>query len=261
MYLPPRGKPDFPAAPEPTEGQNFTVDKDLRSWLETNSDVVTVIKKPVAVEHIGALSAQSEGPIVFENIIGKPGYRVVDMLVKHRSLQARALGVAEEDFLKTLAHRLRQPPRGVINVRTGPVREVILTGDDVDVTKLPICYQSDADPNPMMTCMNFVKDPENGRYNVMNALTTMTGPNEGFSLFISRDTAVIFQKYIAMGVTEIPIAYVAGLPPAFEIMGNFAGIHMDSWGETDMFGTILDQDVEFVPCETIDMMVPAEPRS
>ena len=45
MYLPPRGKPDFPAAPEPTEGQNFTVDKDLRSWLETNSDVVTVIKK------------------------------------------------------------------------------------------------------------------------------------------------------------------------------------------------------------------------
>jgi len=108
---------------------------------------------------------------VFENIIGKPGYRVVDMLVKHRNLQARALGVAEEDFLKTLAHRLRQPPRGVINVRTGPVREVILTGDDVDVTKLPICYQSDADPNPMMTCMNFVKDPEDGRYNVMNALT------------------------------------------------------------------------------------------
>jgi len=258
MYLPPRGKPDFPPAPEPTEGQNFVVDKDLRSWLETNADVVTVIRKPVAVEHIGALSAQSEGPIVFENIIGKPGFRVVDMLVKHRNLQARALGVAEGDFLKTLAYRLRQPPRGVINVRTGPVREVILTGDDVDVTKLPICYQSDADPNPMMTCMNFVKDPENGRYNVMNALTTMTGRNEGFSLFISRDTAVIFRKYIEMGVTEIPIAYVAGLPPAFEIMGNFAGIHMDSWGETDMFGTILDRDVEFVPCETIDMMVPAE---
>ena len=98
MYLPPRGKPDFPPAPSPTEGQNFTVDKDLRSWLETNEEVVTTITKPVQVEHIGAISAQSEGPVVFENIVGKPGFRVVDTLVKHRNLQARALGVAEEDF-------------------------------------------------------------------------------------------------------------------------------------------------------------------
>ena len=69
---------------------------------------------------------------------------------------------------------------------------------------------------------------------------------------------MIFERYVEMGVTEIPIVYCAGLPPAFEIMGNYAGIHMDSWGEIEMFGTILDQDVEFVPCETIDMMVPAE---
>ena len=83
----------------------------------------------------------------------------------------------------------------------------------------------------------------------MNALTTLTGPNTGFSLFISRDTAVIFERYVEMGVTEIPIVYCSGLPPAFEIMGNYAGIHMDSWGEIEMFGTILDQDVEFVPAK------------
>ena len=73
MYLPPRGKPDFPPAPAPSEGQNFTVDKDLRSWLETNEEVVTTITKPVQAEHIGAISAQSEGPVVFENIVGNPG--------------------------------------------------------------------------------------------------------------------------------------------------------------------------------------------
>jgi 2,5-furandicarboxylate decarboxylase 1 len=258
MYLPPRGKPDFPPAPAPEAGSNFVLDKSLRDWLATNEEVLTVIRKPVKIEHIGAISAQSEGPVLFENIEGKPGFRVVDTLVKHRNLQARALGVAEEDFLPTLAYRLRQPPRGVVNVRTGPVREVVLTGDDVDVRQLPICYQSDADPHPMMTCMNWVKDPLTGNYNVMNALTTLTGPNTGFSLFISRDTAVIFERYKEMGVTEVPVAYVAGVPPAYEIMGNYAGLHMDSWGETDMFGTIMDQDVEFVPCETIDLTVPAE---
>ena len=55
MYLPPRGKPDFPPAPTPVEGQNFTVDKDLRSWLKTNEDVVTVITKRVPVVIVSLL--------------------------------------------------------------------------------------------------------------------------------------------------------------------------------------------------------------
>jgi len=258
MYRPVRGRPDMPPAPSPGEGQNFTLDKSLREWLETNEDVLTVIKKPVRTEDIGAIAAQSDNPIIFENIIGKPGYRVVDILVKHRNLQARALGVGEDDYLKTLAYRLRQPPRGVVNVKTGPVKEVIKTGKDLDVRELPICYHSDNDPNPMMTCMNWVKDPITGRYNTTNAMTTLTGPDTGFSLFVSRDTTQIFHTCKEMGITEVPVAFVAGVPPAFEIMGNYGGVHMDSWGETDMFGTIMDQDVEFVPCETIDLTVPAE---
>ena len=254
MYKPYRGKPNLP---NPELGQDFTLDKDLRGFLESNKDVVTIISKPVKVEHIGAIAAQSEQPILFENIEGKPGYRVLDILVKHRNLQARALGVSESDYLSTLADRLRQPPRGVVNVTDGPVREVILTGDDVDIRELPICYHSDEDPNPMLTCMNWVKDPDTGHYNVMNAMTTITGPNSGYSLFVSRDTTVIFEKYKARGQTEVPIVFVAGVPPAYEIMGNYAGRHIDVWGETDMFGTIMNQDVEFVPCETIDLTVPA----
>jgi 4-hydroxy-3-polyprenylbenzoate decarboxylase len=40
-------------------------------------------------------------------------------------------------------------------------------------------------------------------------------------------------------------------------MGNFSGLHMDSWGEMDMVGTIMSQDIEMTPCETIDLAVPA----
>lgn len=257
MRAPIRGKPDLPDAPVPREGRNFVLDKDLRGFLKTNEDVVTVVTKPVSIEHVGAIAAQSESPILFENIVEKPGFRVVDILVKNRNLQARALGVAEDEFLKTLAYRLRQPPRGTVDVATGPVKEVVLTGGDVDIRRLPICYQSDVDANPMMTCLSWVRDPLTGHYNVMNALTTITGPDTGFSLFVSRDTTVIFQRYREMGVTEVPIAFVAGVPPAYEIMGNYAGVHMDSWGETDMFGTVMDQDVEMVPCETVDLTVPA----
>ena len=56
--------------------------------------MLTVITKPVEIKNLGAIAAQSENPIIFENIVEKPGFRVVDILVKHRNLQARALGVS-----------------------------------------------------------------------------------------------------------------------------------------------------------------------
>ena len=77
------------------------------------------------ISDIGALSAQSDQPILFENIVEKPGFRLCDILVKNRRSQARALGVAPELYLKTLAFRLRQPPRGFKNVKTGPVKEIV----------------------------------------------------------------------------------------------------------------------------------------
>src|SRR5713101_762140 len=93
---PPKGKP---------------LDASLRGYLASNADIVTRIVKPVRMEDIGALSAQSDQPIVFENIVEKPGFRLCDILVKTRRSQARALGVDAERYLATLAYRLRQPPR------------------------------------------------------------------------------------------------------------------------------------------------------
>src|SRR6266481_805697 len=93
------------------------LDASLRGFLASNADIVTRITKPVHMADIGALSAQSEQPIVFENIIEKPGFRLCDILVKTRRSQARALGVDAERYLATLAYRLRQPPRGFKNVK------------------------------------------------------------------------------------------------------------------------------------------------
>ena len=70
------------------------------SYLETNADIVTRITKPVRIDDIGALSAQSDQPILFENIVEKPGFRLCDILVKNRRSQARALGVEPEDYLQ-----------------------------------------------------------------------------------------------------------------------------------------------------------------
>ena len=252
-----RAKVEPRPAPAPRDGTNRALDHDLRSYLDTNADVLTVVKKPVSIKHVGALSAQSETPILFENIVEKPGYRVLDIMLKHRHLQARALGVPQADYLKTLAYRLRQPPRGYVKVKSGPVKEVIWTGKDIDLAKLPVSQHGSNAPGPQLGCMNIMRDPETGFYNSMHALTTPLGPDTAVSLFVTPHALEILAKYRKLGIDKVPVAYVIGTPPAYEIMTNFSGLHLDSWGEVEMFSTIMDQDVEMTRCETIDLNVPA----
>jgi 2,5-furandicarboxylate decarboxylase 1 len=237
---------------------NQGLDASLRGHLETNADIVTRITKPVRIDDIGALSAQSDQPILFENIVSKPGFRLCDILVKNRRSQARALGVDPAVYLKTLAYRLRQPPRGFKNVKSGPVKEVVQLGADADWTKLPIPFHKDKDTAPYVTAMNIIKDPETGFYNSCHAGTHAVGPRRGLISFVTPHSHIVMRKYRDMGAEYMPIAFVFGVPPAYEIMANFSGLHMDSWGEMEMVGTIMDRDVEMVPCETLDLTVPAE---
>src|SRR5262245_9720265 len=152
-------------------GHTPSLDSSLRGYLETNADIVPRIRKPVSIDDVGALAGQVDTPILFENIIEKPGFRLCDILVKDRTLQARALGVPREDYLKTLAFRLRQPPRGFKHVKTGPVKEIIKTGAQADWSILPIPKHKDADEWPYVTAMNVIRDPETGFYNSCHAGT------------------------------------------------------------------------------------------
>jgi 2,5-furandicarboxylate decarboxylase 1 len=230
----------------------------LRGYLNVNADLVTKIVKPVSIENIGALSAQSAGPILFENIIEKPEFRLCDILVKSRQTQARALGTTEDDFLRTLAYRLRQPPRPPKLVKTGPVKEIVRLGSDADWSVLPVPRHKSKDEFPYITAMNIVKDPETGFYNSSHAGTQLVGPRRGLTSFATPHTHIVMRKYLELGHSHMPIAFVFGVPPAYEIMANFSGLHMDMWGEVDMIGTIMGRDIEMAPCETIDLNVPTE---
>jgi UbiD family decarboxylase len=195
------------------------LDRDLRGYFATNRDIVTHIHKPVSIMDIGALSAQTDTPIVFENIVEYPGFRVCDILVRTRRTQARALGVSPENYLKTLAYRLRKPPRPFISVPTGPVKEVKWLGSDADLSRLPIPYHKERDTYPYLTAMNLLRDPETGFYNTSHAGTTVVGPQRGLVSFVTPHSNRIIAKYLECGVDRMPIAIIAGVPPAYEIMG------------------------------------------
>ena len=135
-------------------------------------------------------------------------------------------------------------------MKSGPVKEVVKLGTDADWTKLPIPYHKDKDAAPYVTAMNIIKDPQTGFYNSCHAGTHAVGPRRGLISFATPHSHIIIRKYREAGAEYMPIAFVIGVPPAYEIMANFSGLHMDAWGEMEMVGTIMDRDIEMVPCET-----------
>ncbi len=140
--------------PPPTK----PLDASLRGYLATNADIVTRITKPVHMADIGALSAQSDQPILFENIVEKPGFRLCDILVKNRRSQARALGTLAREYLQHA--RLPAAPAAARTskiVKSGPVKEVVKLHNEADWTKLPIPFHKDKDAAPYITAMNIIK--------------------------------------------------------------------------------------------------------
>ena len=234
------------------------LDKSLREYLDTHADAVVNITRKVSIDDVGALSAQVDDPIVFHNIAEHPQYRLTDIHVKNRVNQARALGVKRENYIKTLAYRLRQPARGFNIVKSGPAKEIVRIGDQVNWLELPIPKHKDVDKHPYVTAMNIVKDPETGFYNTSHSGTYAVEPRLGLPSFITPHTNAIIRKYRDLGMNKMPMVFAFGLPPAYEIMGNYSGLHMDMWGELEMIGTIMDQDIDMVPCESIDMYAPAQ---
>jgi len=69
---------------------------DLRAFLAAaeGAGLLHRIRRMVDPrKELGALCAQSDRPILFENLVGYPGWRAVDCLARTRVLQGLALGV------------------------------------------------------------------------------------------------------------------------------------------------------------------------
>src|SRR4051812_25360224 len=81
----------------------------------------------------------------FTNLTGFAGWEVASQLVMDRAMWALALGVREEEVVDTFARRLAMPVAPEL-VGSGPVQELIETGDAVDLMKIPAIWTSERDP-------------------------------------------------------------------------------------------------------------------
>jgi len=141
-------------------------------------------------------------------------------------------------------------------VASGPVKDVIKRGDQVNLLELPVHVAGAGDAGPFIASGLVVsKDPDTGRRNVSFHRMQLKGANRTGILLLPRHTFANYRKYEARG-QPMPIAIFIGHHPLYYMAAAVTGPYgMD---ELEVAGSFLGEPVPLVKCETVDLEVPAD---
>ena len=231
---------------------------DLRSFIasaENSAELLRVDRETDPLTEMGVLFGETEQPLIFENVRGYPGWQVCGELVTSRAAQALAFQVDRSQVVPELARRMQSAALPGRNVNTGPVKERILTGHDVDLRKLPVVVHSQEDGGPYIgSAMCVTKDPDTGIQNVAMLRMQIQDRNRTGTAFAPRHSWMHYQKYEARN-EPMPMAAVIGHHPILDLATNSSVPY--GVDEFQVAGSLLQEPLEMVRCETVDLMVPA----
>ncbi len=232
--------------------------QDLRSYFEDAGDLLLRVEKPVSRDHLSTLIVQANQPVLFETIDGFPGWKVCDLLFRDRLAQSRVLRTTPDKVLPELARRLAMPPRPTRIVNTGPVKEIVLRDDEVDLGALPAFQHGARDPGPGIIAMTICRAPDDGNINfAFTRLAPIDARRATYLIGSSPHMRAILAAWEARN-EPMPMACVIGTHPAYEIMASYSvPDHLARFGELELVGNLLDETIEMVPCETVPLEVPA----
>ncbi|MCA1841660.1 MAG: UbiD family decarboxylase [Actinobacteria bacterium] len=229
---------------------------DLPSYLAAHASSILHVEAQVPLDAVGALTAQADRTIVFEDIAGFPGWRLADLLFVDRAAQARVLGCRPGEVVPRLAKVLRDGPRPLKEVTGAAFHANVLTGDQVDLAALPIVRHTDQDPYPYTTSFAVHHDPGTGQLNQMFPRCGVLGANEMVASFVTPTANRILAHHRQEG-TPMPQAVVIGCHPGWELAGVYSHPH-NEWSELDLFESITGEVGEVVRCRTVPLLVPAD---
>jgi UbiD family decarboxylase len=141
-------------------------------------------------------------------------------------------------------------------VSSAPFKEVILKGDDVDLTKFPLFLYHPYDGHAYIQDVNVVsRHPDSGLINWGMYRLMFRSKNETNVDMRndSHNSRVIAKKYEALG-QDMPAAMVIGGPTLDKIACMFSFPGVDDW---DILSGFYGEPAKVVKCETNDLTVPA----
>lgn len=236
---------------------------DLREYislLEARGDLRRIRREVSPKFEIAAgirKMSDLRGPaLLFENVAGYD-MPVVGGLFSTRRRALLALGVenhaeGNSKFVNGLDHQI-----ATTTVPTGPCQEMVVTGDDIDLSRLPIPWYSAKDGGAYITvALAISDDPTDGTRNASiyrwmvvdrRRLSVMSHVFQGLGTQIARAAAlgVPLEVAIAQGTHPVLLyASQAKVPHGVDELG--------------IAGGILGAPVPMVRCKTVDLEVPAD---
>ena len=136
-----------------------------------------------------------------------------------------------------------------------PVQEIVLTGTDADLTRLPAHLQHAYDGAPYISAsIDYCVDPRTGITNSGMRRIMLRGPHEaGIDLNAPSDLRAIYQAAVARG-EKLPISFVVGAHP-IDTLSATMRIPVDELG---LVGSLRGGTLPVVKCRTNDIRVPAD---
>jgi 2,5-furandicarboxylate decarboxylase 1 len=228
--------------------------RDLLQQLDDAGELLR-LEKPVDPRHLSALMAQASQATFFEHVSDYPGWRAVGSVLSTRRRLALAMNCPESAIATRFEEGIRRPIEPRL-VEQAPCQDVIWTGDDADLTRLPIPMMHVKDGGPYISGTLVVsKDPEYGR-NVGSYRMMYRTPREtGIDLVSSSDMRVYYQRALDAG-RPLEIAVAVGVHPYELLAASYkAPIDVDEFA---IAGGLHGAPVELVRCRTVDLEVPAQ---
>ncbi len=146
-------------------------------------------------------------------------------------------------------------------VRTAPVHEVVLTGDDIDLAKLPVqtCWPNEAGPLitwPLVVTKGPGSSAEDS-YNLGIYRMQVTGRNQTLMRWLRhRGGAQHHARWKDARPEPLPAAVVIGADPG-TILAAVTPVP-DTVSEYQFAGLLRGERVELVECKTVPLKVPAQ---
>ncbi|MFW2405360.1 MAG: UbiD family decarboxylase domain-containing protein [Gammaproteobacteria bacterium] len=236
----------------------------LVALLESRGEMITVRRQVDRKYELPALLAQAEArerAIRFENVAGSD-FPVVGGVLTSTRRWALGLGQPADlfDAPNALEDYVAAAVAAPLEARTsdrGPVAEVVIRGDDVDMARVPAPLFFSGDSHPFISAgLGFSLDPNTGKQNVgfyrvpiidRRTISVSAGPTS--------DLRRIYDAHRESGA-KLQVALAIGVTPALQIAAA-ADIPADI-ADVDVAGALQREPLEMIKCQTSDILVPAD---
>lgn len=230
----------------------------LRRLVEQLAEAgeVRVIDEPVELADVAGILEGSRQAVWLRQV-GPERVELVGGVDGSRARLAAAFGVAPAGLLQEVVRRLHDNTPEIVEVPSSvaPVHQVVLTGADADLTKLPVHLQHGLDGAPYISAsMDFVVDTATGLTNSGLRRLMLRGPQEaGIDLVAPSDLQAIYRASAAQG-KPLPIAFTVGASPIDHVAATLR-LPVD---ETGLISSLRGEPLPVVKCVTNDLRVPAD---